>query len=453
MTDQNSKTRLSRRNFVKTTAAVSMFSIVPSHVLGRNGTTAPSDKLNIAAVGLRGMGKENLKEMETENIVALCDVDWGLAQKTFEKYPTAKQYKDFRKMLEAQKDIDAVLVATPDHAHAVVTMAAMDIGKHVYTQKPLTRTVYESRKLAEKAQQAQVISQMGNQNHSGEDIRTICEWIWDGAIGDVTEVHIWTDRPVWPQNIPTRPAAMDIPPGLDWDLWIGPSPYRDYNKIYHPHDWRGWWDFGTGALGDIGCHSIDFPYTALKLKYPTSVNASYAKLTEPQDGWKELKNVESFPLASIVTYNFPKREGFPPLKLVWYDGGLMPSRPEELEPGRVMPKGGMLFVGDKGKIMNGGGSTRLIPEAAMQAYTLPEKSIPRLGTSHEQNWIKCCKANKTSSSPFSFAGPLSETVLLGNVALKFPGHKLEFDSENLIIKNNTEATALLNLPYREGWSL
>ena len=277
MKKQSFNSQLSRRNFVKTTTAASLFSIVPAHVLGGNGKASPSDKLNIAAVGLRGMGKENLKEMETENIVALCDVDWGLAQKTFDKYPDAKRYKDFRKMFEEQKDIDAVLVATPDHTHAVVSMAAMDLGKHVYTQKPLTRTVYEARKLSEKARDAQIVSQMGIQNHSGEGIRKICEWIWDGAIGSVHEVHIWTDRPVWPQNIPYRPEPMSIPPDLDWDLWIGPSPYREYNSLYHPHDWRGWWDFGTGALGDIGCHSMDFPFTALKLKYPTSVNASYDK--------------------------------------------------------------------------------------------------------------------------------------------------------------------------------
>jgi predicted dehydrogenase len=440
-----------RRTFLKTTALASAFSIVPSHVLAGHAATAPSDKLNIAGVGLAGMGNENLKKMEAENIVALCDVDWRIANKTIQKYSDAKRYKDFRIMLEKQKDIDAVLVATPDHTHAIISKTAMELGKHVYTQKPLTRTVGESRQLAELADKMGVCAQMGNQHHSGEEIRTICEWLDDGAIGPVHEVHVWTDRPVWPQNVPNRPELMQVPEHLDWNLWIGPSPYRPYNRIYHPFSWRGWWDFGTGALGDIGCHSIDFPYLALKLKYPTSVSASYSKLSDPKDGWKEIKNAESFPLASIVTYNFPARGEMPPVRLIWYDGGLMPPRPEELEPNRKMPIGGILYVGEKGKILNGEGSTRIIPEIAMQEYTLPAKTIPRIETSHEENWIECCKNGKPSSSNFAYAGPLSETVLLGNIALRFPGEQLEFDPHKLSIKNNTEASAFINTNYREGW--
>lgn len=443
----------SRRAFLKSSAIAAPFTIVPASVLGGPGKTAPSDKLNIAGVGLVGMGKENLKQMESENIVALCDVDWRMAEETFKKYPAATRYKDFRVMLEKQKDIDAVVVATPDHTHAVITMAAMEHGKHVYTQKPLTRTVYESRRLAEKAKETQLICQMGNQHHSGEEIRMLTEWLMDGAIGPVHEVHVWTDRPVWPQNIPNRPEPMEIPSELDWDTWIGPAPYREYNKAYHPFRWRGWWDFGTGALGDIGCHSFDFPYTALKLKYPTTVDASYAKLTDPQDGWKVIENNETFPLASIVSYHFPARGDMPPVRLIWYDGGLYPPRPEELEPERKMPAGGMLFVGEKGKILNGDGSIRIIPEAKMKEYTPPPKTLPRIETSHEQHWIACCKENRTPSSHFLYAAQLTETVLLGNIALKFPGERLEYDPESLTIKNNPEATAYINQPYRKGWSL
>jgi predicted dehydrogenase len=442
-----------RRDFIKSVATVSAFTIVPGHVLGGNGKPAPSDKLNIAAVGLTGMGKENLKQMATENIVALCDVDFGLAADVFAKYPNAKTYQDFRVMLEKEKSIDAVLVATPDHSHYAVTMAAMQLGKHVYTQKPLTRTVEESRKLAQMALKTQLVTQMGNQHHSEEEIRLVCEWLWDGAIGPVREVHTWTDRPVWPQNVLTRPEAMPVPEKLDWDLWIGPAPSREYNKIYHPFSWRGWWDFGTGALGDMGCHIIDLPYTALKLKYPTSVEACLTSQIDPADNWKKAVNTESFPLSSIVTYHFPARDDMPPVKMLWYEGGLMPSRPEELETGRRMPLNGMLFIGDKGKLLSGDGMTRLIPETAMKAYKLPEKTIPRIPGSHEQNWIECCKARKTASSHFLYAGPMTETVLLGNVALRFPYERLEFDADNMEIKNNPNATDFLKSHYRQGWSL
>ena len=442
-----------RRKFIGTLATASAFTIVPRHVLGGTDKPAPSDKLNIAAVGVGGMGRSNLKNMETENIVALCDVDWDYAAKTFVKYPDARQYKDFRVMLDKEKEIDAVLVATPDHTHAIVSMAAMQLGKHVYTQKPLTYSVAEARALANMAKRTQVVTQMGNQGHSGEAIRMLCEWIWDGAIGPVHEVHVWTNRPVWPQNIATRPPAMPVPKNMDWDLWIGPAPMRDFNSYYHPHDWRGWKDFGTGALGDIGCHSIDYPYTALKLDYPTSVNASLAYNIDPSDDWKKEKNEETYPSASMVTYYFPARGEMPPVKLMWYDGGLMPSRPLELEAGRPMPENGMLFIGEKGIIMNGGGSTRLIPETAMKSYSPPEKTLPRCEVSHEQNWIECCKKRKTANSHFLYAGPLAETVLLGNIALLFPGDGLEFDPKSMEIKNNTQATAFLQREYRQGWFL
>ncbi len=442
---------INRRQFMGGLAAATAFTIVPRKVLGGPGYQAPSDTLNIACVGAGGMGQNNVNEMATENIVALCDVDWKLTAPVFEKYPKARRYKDYRAMLDEQKDIDAVIIATPDHTHAVITLAAMELGKHVYTQKPLTHTVYEARQLAEAAARMNVVTQMGNQGHSGEEIRLECEWIQDGAIGPVHEVHVWTDRPVWPQGLYTRPEEMPLPEELDWDLWIGPARFRPYNKIYHPFNWRGWWDFGTGALGDMGCHMIDHPYTALKLKYPTSVSASFAMDFKDDNIWEKRPLTETFPRASIVTYYFPAREDMPPVKLVWYDGGLQPPRPEELEPGRRMPTNGQLYIGEKGKLLSGDGMTRLIPESAMRAYKIPPKTIPRIETSHEQNFIKAIKEGKPASAPFSYAGPLTETVLLGNIALKFPYQALEFDPEAFVIKGNDEATAMLKSEYRRGW--
>jgi len=450
--DKQQTTKLNRREFLGGLAAASAFTIIPRHVLGGTNQKAPSDKLNIAGVGVGGVGNGNLKEMETENIVALCDVDWKHATETFNKYPNAKQYKDFRVMLEQQKDIDAVMIATPDHTHAVVTLAAMELGKHVYTQKPLTYTIEEARALADAAMRTQLVTQMGNQGHSGEDIRMICEWIWDGAIGPVTEVHAWTDRPVWPQGVFKRPEAMPVPETLDWDLWLGPAKYREFNEIYHPFKWRGWLDFGTGALGDMGCHIIDHAFTALKLKYPTSITASMSMTCNPDDIWVKLKDEETFPQASMVTYYFPARGELPPVKLVWYDGGLQPARPEELEQSRRMPTNGLLFVGEKGKLLSGDGMTRLIPETAMQAYQVPEKTIPRCEVSHEQNWIECIKAHKTANSHFLYASVLTEIVLLGNIALFFPYEKLEYDAPKMEFKNNPVASELLKNHYREGWA-
>lgn len=444
---------LNRRQFVKNIGAAGILTALPHYIKADEKKLSPNDKLNIAAVGIGGMGGENLKQMETENIVALCDVDWDHAAKIFEKYPDAKRYKDFRVMLEKQKDIDAIVVATPDHTHAIVTLWAMQMGKHVYTQKPLTRLVEEARELSKMARKTQLITQMGNQGHSGEDIRLLTEWIQDGAIGPVYEVHVWTDRPVWPQGLAERPEKMDSPENLDWDLWIGPAPHRDYNEIYHPFRWRGWLDFGSGALGDMGCHNIDHAYTALKLKYPTSVTASCSMDMDPDDIWQKRKNNETYPRASIVTYRFPERENLPAVKLMWYDGGLQPPRPIELEQGRQMPTNGSLFIGEKGTILRGDGMVRLIPEAAMREYKIPEKTIPRIEKSHEQNWIECIKEHKTASSHFGYAGPLTESVLLGNVALRFPYENLEYDPENIEIRNNPEASVYLKMNYREGWKI
>ncbi len=448
---------MKRREFIHgSAAAVSSFLIIPRHVLGGRGYVAPSDKLNIAGIGVGGQGGANLREMESENIVALCDVDWKRAAGTFEKHPKAKKYKDFRVMLEKQKDIDAVVVATPDHVHATATMMAINLKKHVYCEKPLTYTVYEARKVTEAAREAGVVTQMGNMGHASESIRLLCEWIWDGAIGEVSEVHAWTPHPVWPQGIQRPKDTPPVPETLDWDLWVGPAPYRPYNPCYLPTMWRGWWDFGTGGLGDMGCHIFDHIIWALNLGAPDSVEASKSTFVSHGLNWTKDVNTETYPRASLVTYRFPAREKFPPLKLTWYDGGLMPPRPEELEEGRSMGDqyGGALYVGSKGKILcgsHGAGGVRIIPESKMQAYKKPEPSIPR-SIGHRQEWVAACKGEGTAKSDFDFAGPMTEMTLLGNIALKTE-KKLYWDSENMKITNLPEANEFLHRDYRQGWNL
>ena len=439
--------KITRRDFMSgAAAAVAAFTIVPRHVLGGEGITPPSNKLNIAGVGVGGMGKENIKNCLGENIVALCDVHDEYAAETYKLCPTARQYRDFRKMLEKEKNIDAVVVATPDHNHAVIAMTAIKMGKHVYVQKPLTHSLYEARKLTEAARQAKIATQMGNQGHSSEELRLICEWIWDGAIGPVREVHCWTDRPVWHQGIDRPKDTPPVPATLDWDLWLGPAPVRPYNPAYHPFIWRGWLDFGTGALGDMGCHIIDAPFSALKLGRPTTVEACCAE--EIGEPWKKLVNKETYPHASIVHYEFPARGDMPPVKLTWYDGGLKPPTPKELEPNRKLGPGGTIFVGDKGVIMDG----RLIPETKMQEYKKPPKTLARINGSHEQNWIDACKGGQAAGSNFDYAGPLTEIVLLGNVALRIR-EKLCWDGENMKITNVPEANNYIQRQYRDGWNL
>ena len=466
------KRRISRRDFIGGAAAAAMaFTIVPRHVLGGPGRTPPSEKLNIAGIGIGGMGKDNLKKLTnegprkagTQNIVALCDVDEEYAAPVFNLYPEAKRYRDSRKMLEKQKDIDAVVIATPDHTHAVIAMAAMQMGKHVYLQKPMTYSVYEARKLTEAAHKYKVATQMGNQGHSGEGTRLICEWIWDGAIGPVREVHAWTNRPIWPQGIDRPEDTPPVPATLDWDLWLGPAPYRPYHPLYHPRFWRGWLDFGTGALGDMACHILDPVFWALKLKYPTSVEASIVshRREAEERGWTELVvNNETYPNASIVRYKFSARADLPPVKLTWYDGGLLPPRPDELEPGRRMGDGdcGVIFIGDKGKLMCGtyADSPRLIPETKMKEYKRPKKTIPRIPEGidgHEQDWVRACKGAKPACSNFDYSGPFTEMVLLGNIALRYPGERLQWDGQNMKVTNLPQADVYVHRQYRAGWTL
>jgi len=450
MKDQRKTTKkqnknMSRRDFMSGAAVAAAFTIVPRHVLGGPGNTAPSEKLNIAGIGVGGMGKGDIKNVSSENIVALCDVDDKYAAKVFKLYPRAKKYRDFRKMLEKQKDIDAVVVATPDHLHAVVSMMAIRMGKHVYCEKPLTHTIYEARKIAEAAREAKVATQMGNQGQASEEARLVCEFIWDGAIGPVREIHGWSNRypRISPRGIARPKETPPVPSTLDWNLWLGPAPYRPYHPAYLPFKWRGWWDFGTGVLGDIGCHNFSAIFKTLKLGYPLSVEASSTAAQCPPE-----VNSETAPLASIVHYKFAARGDRPSVTLTWYDGGLMPLRPEELEEDRRMGGGdGMLYVGDKGKMLG----HRLIPESNMKEYKRPPKTLPR-SIGHYKEWIEACKGGKPTGSNFDHAGPLTEMVLLGNIAIR-TGKKLIWDGPNMKVTNVPEANEYVNPPYRQGWTL
>ena len=462
MSEQNEK-GLSRRNFIGSAlAAGAVFSIVPSHVLGGPGKTAPSDKLNIACVGVGGKGSSDIGGVSSQNVIALCDVDdtkfndfKDYVEKAKQDHPdlpkifdNAKRYRDYREMLDTEKDIDAIVVSTPDHNHAVISITAMKMGKHVYCQKPLTHSVYEARMMAKVAKEMNVVTQMGNQGHASEDARLINEWVWDGAIGDVTEVHVWTNRPIWPQGVDAPTDIPSVPPTLDWDQWLGPAQWRPYHPAYCPFVWRGWVDFGTGAVGDMGAHLLDHPWWALKLEAPETVQASSSRLYDA-----------SYPLASTVHYTFPKRGSMPPVTLTWYDGGLTPPRPEYLENGRTMGDrggGGVLMVGTKGTLMFGtyGSGPRIIPETKMKAYKRPEKTIPRSPGIYEE-WIQAIKEGKKSTTDFSYSGPLTEAMLLGNIATRLQLEKtiLEWDSKNMKFTNLDKANELLHTEYRNGWSL
>ena len=480
MKTKESSRKVTRREFLATsTLAATAFQVVPGHVLGLNGAPSANERLNIAGIGIGGQGASDLQSIKEqspgENIVALCDPDWSYAAHTFKQYPDAKQYKDYRKMLDEMKGIDAVVVGTPDHHHAFASMEAIKRGKHVYCEKPLTHSVWEARQVAKAAREAEVMTQMGNQGAGSDETRRLCELVWAGTIGPVREAHIWTDRPsnglfneYWPQGVPRPKDTPPVPETMDWDLWIGPAPMRPYHPIYAPFKWRGWWDFGTGALGDIGCHAMDPVFRALKLgdTPPVTVQGASTRVNE-----------ETFPLGSMVTYQFPARDArvqatnahvrdlsgagagavaMPPVKLTWYDGGLRPPRPEGLEDEQVMGDNGRLLVGEKGFILG----TRVYPQARRQEVGEVPQSIPRLpGQKHYKDWIDACKTDKPAGSNFDFAGPLAESVLLGNVALrvglreKLTRYRLQWDGANLRFTNLDEANACLRREYRQGWSL
>jgi predicted dehydrogenase len=519
---------MTRRKFVTTVAGTgAAFTVVPRHVLGR-GIQAPSDTVNIAVVGL-GMGASNAEAVMSQNIVALCDVQDSLMANAIERFkktaaapagaargggtarrrePSAAQqeanarreaygrqegaqrfveqnlqklgrYRDYRQMLEQQKDIDAVIIATPDHMHAPIAVMAMDMGKHVYVQKPLCWSVEEARLLARKAKERGVVTQMGNQGHSIDDARTGYEYITSGAIGEIREVHVWTNRPLgfWPQGVP-RPAPLTEEPGkpigwsgraveqrlagalagnypkpqdLDWDLFLGCAPKVDYHPIYHPFNWRGWVDWGQGALGDMGAHLVDHPFWALDLGYPTTIET----LSTPFNG-------ASFPHATTTYYEFPARGNMPPVNLTWYDGGLLPPKPEDLGDARMNPGGGIMYVGSKGKLVQDtyGAQPRLYPAGHPAAQTPPPQKLKRVAhEEHEMNWVEAIKGQAEISAPFDYSAPLTEVMLLGVVALR-ARTKIHYDGANMKVTNSVassdqplEGEELLRRPYREGFGL
>ncbi|MGC9942713.1 MAG: Gfo/Idh/MocA family oxidoreductase [Verrucomicrobiota bacterium] len=456
MNSSNSKLEtlnpVNRRQFVGTAAAATAFLLVPRHVVAGSGEDAPSEKLNIAGIGVGGMGANNLINLESQNIVAICDVDLDYAAKTIAKYPSAKVWTDYREMLEQQKDIDAVLIATPDHTHAVIAMAAIKAGKHVYCQKPLCHNLYEARMLAQAAAESKVATQMGIQGHSSEGFRLICEWIWAGAIGEVREVDAWCSLSYYPWGHAywsskwgaSRPTdTPPVPDKLNWDLWLGPAPERPYHPAYLPSVWRCWWDFGNGMMGDRGAHTLDSVVSSLKLGAPASIEATSCGL-----------NPETHPLSAIVTYQFPGRGALPPVKLTWYEG-LRAPRPPELEDGHDMPdEGGVVFKGSKGALMCGvyGDSPRLIPEAAMRDYQRPPKTLPRVKGSHEMDWVRAAKAGEQPGAHFGYSGPLTETCLLGNVAKRMDA-RIEWNAADMRITNLPDANRYVRADYRPGWSL
>jgi len=461
--------RITRRNFIASSAALTL---LPSGVLGRGERTAANSKITAGIIGVGGQGINDMKSLlqfDDIQVVSVSDPmrkwdysEWwyrGYAgtepavevvnrhygeRRSSGNYDGCSAYADFREMLE-KEDLDAVLVATTDHVHAVASMAALKKGLHVYCEKPLTYTVHEARRLGETARAQKVATQMGNQGQASEETRRVAEFIADGAIGAVHEVHTWTNRPIWPQGMRRPVETPPVPDVLDWDLWVGPAPMRPYHPSYIAVRWRGWMDFGTGALGDMACHELHPVFKALNLGHPVSVEASYSQPIGPDLEKTSLD--DSWPVAAIVRYEFPARGDRPPVSLVWYDGGIKPARPDDYESGRRWGESGTLYIGDKGKMLDG----RLIPESKMKAYTLPPKTLPR-SPGHFEEWIRAIKGGEAAGSDFEFASMLAEVVLLGNVALR-TGKKLLWDGPNLRITNDAGANDLLHYIYREGWTL
>lgn len=465
----------SRRKFLRNSAlAATGFYIVPRHVMGR-GFIAPSDKLNIAGIGAGGKGESdiaNFFKSGNANIVAVCDVDDARSQKTRQNFPSAKYYKDYRELLDKEsKNIDAVSVSTPDHTHAVAALAAMQLGKHVYVQKPLTHDIYEARILTEAARRYKVVTQMGNQGSSGDGVRTMQEWYKAGLIGEAHTVRCWTNRPVWPQGMGAPTEKEEIPKELDWNLWLGPTQFHDFHKTYVPFNWRGYWAFGTGALGDMGCHIIDPAFKVVGLGYPSEVECSVADIYEKM--WTPAYHPESCPPASSVIMKFPGKNGKKDVKLTWMDGNIRPERPDELGPEEPMGNadGGALIEGTKGKMMCGcyGANPTLLPTSRTKEVKVATtiERVPGGQEGHYAQWVNACIAGygkgKTSSN-FDYAGPLTETVLFANLALrswyvkdaagKFSGRKkLLWDADNMKITNFDLANQFVKRDYREGYSL
>jgi len=477
----------SRRNFVKNTALASSIIIVPRHVLGGPGILAPSDRLNIAAIGAGGKGASDIVNASVdgrENVVALCDVDFsGTAKKSVERFPKAKLFNDYREMLDTVKDIDAVTISTPDHVHGPAAAYAMERGKNVYVQKPMTHNIREARMLTQMARDKKVVTQMGNQGASNPLLGLVQKWVDSGALGRITKVEIWTNRPVWPQgNAMPKPDPSSKPDDLFWDLWLGPAPLRPYTPNLHPFNWRGWWDYGTGALGDVGCHLIDIPYRTLKLGYPTAAECSVGTVFSQM--WNPDYHPEGCPPSSFITLNYEATDKTAaPLTMTWSDGGIRPSHPEiipaDSDIGGPGSYNGVLIHGEHGVIStNINDSSPLTPKLYMSngvtefGPEVEEMEEPEYG--HQRKWVDACKAGFGSeehlglTSSFDYAGPMTETVLMGNLAIRsymlrrendkgnmeFYGRKkLLWDGENMNITNFEDANQFVTRTYREGWEM
>jgi len=432
---------------------VAAINIVPGHVLGLNGATPASERLNIASIGLGGQGKHDLGQFADQNVVALCDVDWNQAKPAFDRFPNAKKYKDYRVMLdEMDKDIDAVIVATPDHTHAPASITAIRRKKHVYCEKPLTHSMFEAKMMLEEARKYGVATQMGNQGQASEDTYRLCEMVQAGAIGNVKEIHVWTDRPsnglfnvYWPQGVERPTDTPNVPENMDWNLWIGTAPMRPYHPAYHPFVWRGWWDFGTGALGDIGCHSYAPIFRAVGLDgyYPSVVHAVSTRV-----------NTETYPVGSIVEWQFDSFGGKPGLKMYWYDGGLRPFRPDVIPEGVSMGDNGRLLIGDNGMILD----SQIWDEKRRKEVGDIPKTLER-SPGHYAEFVRACKGGKKAGMDFSVAAPLAQTVLMGNIALRvglredLTHIRLHWDQANFKFTNSEEATSYAYPHYREGFGV
>ena len=473
---------MKRRNFIKSTAAAgSALYIVPSHVMG-GIHVPPSDTLYMAGVGVGGRGGQVIKELyNTKKVkyVALCDVDNVRAKDTFNAHPKAKTYSDFRKVYDNHlKDIDAIMVATPDHNHATVAIPFMQAKKHAYVEKPLTHTIAEARLMSKVTKEQGIVTQMGNQGSSSDGARTTQEWIEAGVIGKVLKVDCWTNRPVWPQGLRNSPDGEPVPDTLDWNQWLGPAEFRPYNSAYLPFKWRGWWDFGTGALGDMGCHILETPFRTLKLGYPTEAEASCT--TVWSGDFVEANYDEACPPSSIVRLKF-NTEAHGDIEVNWYDGGIMPKIPEELQEGETIgdPGGGSIFYGEKGILVTDvySENPRILNHYKDKVGAFPKEHLKRVDGAiggHYNNFVDGCLKGIETSSPFSYAGPLTEAVLMGNLAIKafqykvlqpgkkvgdwapydYPGRKkILWDGENMKVTNYPDANKWVTGTYRKGWEL
>ncbi len=443
------RTFLSRRRLLAATSAAA-FMIVPRHVLGA-GKEPPSEKVSLAFVGVAGRGGANLDGLGAQNVVALCDVDGKRLGGAAAKHPRAKQFADYRKMLDqVGKSIDGVSVSTPDHVHAVIGIAAMKMGKHVYCEKPLAHSIYEVRQMQKAAKENKVITQLGNQGHSTDSIRMLCEWIWDGAIGNVHTIH-GACASVYSRiaDLPKLQEKVEVPANLDWDLWLGPAQERPYSPMYLPGKWRGWTPFGTGVVGDWTCHVIDPVFWALDLGAPTSVTALRTGDYDPK------LHADTFPAGSVIKYLFPAKDKRGPVTVYWHDGVETIPRPENLDKDRTVPRTGAVVLGERGGITygsHGAAGLRIFPEAQMKAYKQPAKTIPR-PRGHHADWLDAIKANRPAGSNFDYGGALTELALLANIAQRFPGQELIWDGPAMRITNNPDANRFITPAFRKGWEM